>query len=162
MHPYAQVNVTDRLALWAIGGYGTGDMTIEEHGATPMKTDIDMTMAAVGVRGQVLDAGAGDALDMAVRSDALWLRATSDATRKMGAAEADVTRMRFIIDAGRGFTMGVGTLTPSIEAGVRHDAGDAEEGVGFEVGAGLAYQAPGFTHRGQGPHARRPRRGGVP
>ena len=145
VHPYAQVNVTDRLALWAIGGYGTGDMTIEEHGATPMKTDIDMTMAAVGVRGQVLDAGAGDALDMAVRSDALWLRATSDATRKMGAAEADVTRMRFIIDAGRGFTMGVGTLTPSIEAGVRHDAGDAEEGVGFEVGAGLAYQAPGFT-----------------
>ena len=145
VHPYAQVNVTDRLALWAIGGYGTGDMTIEEHGATPMKTDIDMTMAAVGVRGQVLDAGAGDALDMAVRSDALWLRATSDATRKMGAAEADVTRMRFIIDAGRGFTMGVGTLTPTIEAGVRHDAGDAEEGVGFEVGAGLAYQAPGFT-----------------
>ena len=32
VHPYAQVNITDRLALWAIGGYGTGDMTIAEDG----------------------------------------------------------------------------------------------------------------------------------
>ena len=149
VHPYAQVNATDRLALWAIGGYGTGDMTIAEDGGTPMKTDIDMTMAAIGARGQVLDTGTGDALDMAVRTDALWLRATSDATRKMGSAEADVTRLRLMIDAGRGFTVGVGTLTPTIEAGVRHDAGDAEEGVGFEVGAGLAYQGEGITVEGK-------------
>ena len=145
VHPYAQVNVTDQLAVWAIGGYGTGDMTIAEEGGTPMKTDIDMTMAAIGARGQVLDTGTGDALDMAVRSDALWLRATSDATREMGRAEADVTRLRLMVDTSRGFSAGAGTLTPSIEAGVRHDAGDAEEGVGFELGAGLAYQAPGFT-----------------
>ena len=149
VHPYAQVNVTDRLAMWAIGGYGTGDMTIAEEGGTPMKTDIDMTMAAIGARGQVLDTGTGDALDMAVRTDALWLRATSDATRKMGSAEADVTRLRLMIDAGRGFTVGVGTLTPTIEAGVRHDAGDAEEGVGFEVGAGLAYQGTGISIEGK-------------
>ena len=145
VHPYAQVNVTDRLALWAIGGYGTGDMTIAEDGGTPMTTDIDMTMAAIGARGQVLDTGTGDALDMAVRTDALWLRATSDATREMGSAKADVTRLRLMVDTSRGFSAGAGTLTPSIEAGVRHDGGDAEEGVGFELGAGLAYQAPGFT-----------------
>ena len=41
------------------------------------------------------------------------------------------------------------TLTPSIEAGVRHDAGDAEEGVGFEIGAGLAFQRPGVSIEGK-------------
>ena len=35
--------------------------------------------------------------------------------------------------------------TPQIEAGVRRDSGDAEEGTGFEVGAGLRYQGEGIT-----------------
>ena len=150
VHPYAQVNVTERVALWAIGGYGAGDMTISEDGGRPIKTDIDMTMAAVGVRGEVLDAGAGDALDLALRSDALWLHTTSDATPEMVAAKADVTRLRLMFDASRGFAgAGSGTLTPSIEAGVRRDAGDAEEGTGFELGAGLAYQGAGITIKGK-------------
>ena len=149
VHPYAQVQATDRLALWAIGGYGTGDMTIAANGDTPMKTDIDMTMAAVGVRAQVLDAGAGDALDMAVRTDALWLRATSDATTDMMGAEADVTRLRLMIDTSRGFTLASGgTLTPSLEAGIRQDGGDAETGLGFELGGGLQYQGDGVTIEG--------------
>ena len=162
VHPYAQVNATDRLALWAIGGYGTGDMTIAEEGGTPMKTDIDMTMAAIGARGQVLDTGTGDALDMAVRTDALWLRATSDATRKMAGAEADVTRLRLMIDTSRGFTVGAGTLTPSIEAGRAPRRRRRRGRRRVRNRAGLAYQGTGITHRGQGAHARRPRRRRLP
>ena len=149
VHPYAQVQATDRLALWAIGGYGTGNMTIAQEGDSPMKTDIDMSMAAIGARGTVLDAGAGDALDLAVRTDALWLRTTSEATSQMAKADATVTRLRLIIDASRGFAMGMdGMLTPSIEAGVRRDAGDAEEGTGFEVAAGLSYQGANVSIEG--------------
>ena len=142
--------VSDSVDLWAIGGYGAGDMTIDEDGCQRTRTDIDMTMAAVGVHGQVLDARAGDALDLAVRSDVLWLRTASDKTEGLEAAEADVMRLRLMVDAGRVFsTAGGGTLTPSIEAGVRHDAGDAEEGIGFEVGGGLAYQGTGITIEGK-------------
>ena len=149
LHAYAQVNVTDRLALWAIGGYGTGDMTIEEDGGTPMKTDIDMTMASAGVRGNVLETSSGDAFDLVLKSDALWLRTTSDATPEMVAAKADVTRLCLIVDASRSFETGAGgTLTPSIEAGIRRDGGDAEEGTGFEIGAGLRYQGAGITIEG--------------
>ena len=97
-----------------------------------------MTMAAAGVRGQLLEAAAGDAFDAAVRTDVLCLRATSDQTKRLLAAQADVTRLRLMIDAKRGFTAGAGTLTPTIEAGIRHDAGYADEGVGFEIGGGLA------------------------
>ena len=146
VHPYAELHPSDDVALWAIGGYGSGNMTIGQDGCDSYTTDVDMTMAAAGVRGQVLAAAAGDALDMAVRTDALWLRTTSDKVEGLEGAQADVTRLRLMVDAGRSFTTAGGaTLTPTIEAGVRHDAGDAEEGVGFEVGGGLAYQARNVT-----------------
>ena len=150
VHPYAQVSLSKRVDVWAIGGYGAGNMTIDQAGdCASYTTGIDMMMAAAGVRGQILEVGAGDALDMAVRTDALWLRTTSDRTRGLEPAEADVRRLRLLIDAGRGFTMGAGTLTPTLEAGIRHDSGDAEEGAGVEVGAGLAYQGRGITLEGK-------------
>ena len=150
VHPYAEVALNDDVDAWAIAGYGSGDMTISKHGCSTYKTDIDMTMAAVGLRGQVLAASAGDALDMAVRTDALWLRTNSDKTQGLEAAKADVTRLRLVVDAGRSFTTtGGATLTPTIEAGIRHDAGDAEEGVGFEVGGALAYQGASVTIEGK-------------
>ena len=108
-----------------------------------------MMMAAAGARGQILSTDAGDALDSTVRTDVLWLRASSDRTERLRAADADVTRLRLTIDAGRAFTAGAGTLTPTIEAGMRHDAGDAEEGVGLEIGAGLAYQGTGISIEGK-------------
>ena len=87
---------------------------------------------------------------MTLRTDALWLKTTSDATPEMAAATANVTRLRLIVDASRGFAVGMaGTLTPSIEAGIRRDAGDAEEGTGFEVGAGLSYQGAGISIEGK-------------
>ena len=150
VHPYAQVQLSRDVALWGVAGHGAGDMTIEDSCGASYKTDIDMTMAAAGLRGQVLKAAEGDALDMAVRSDALWLRTTSERTEDLAPAKANVTRLRLMVDASRALTVGLdGTLVPSIEAGVRHDAGDAEEGVGFEVGAGLAYQGTGITIEGK-------------
>ena len=114
-----------------------------------METDIDMMMAAFGVRGEVFETSAGDAFDLVLKSDALWLRTTSDATPEMVGARADVTRLRLVLDASRRFDAGAGaTLTPSIDAGIRRDAGDAEEGTGLEVGAGLRYQAGGIGIEG--------------
>ena len=149
VHPYAQIGLTDRVALWGIGGYGAGDMTIAQDGDSPIKTDIDMMMAAFGARGDVLEVNSGDAFDLVLKSDALWLRTTSDATPEMAAATADVTRLRLLVNASRTFETGAGgTLTPSIEAGIRRDGGDAEEGTGFEVGGGLRYQGAGITIEG--------------
>ena len=41
------------------------------------------------------------------------------------------------------------TLTPRLEAGVRHDGGDAETGTGLEVGAGVVYQSGIVTVQAQ-------------
>ena len=38
-----------------------------------------------------------------------------------------------------------GALTPTLEAGLRYDGGDAETGAGVEIGAGLGYAAGRFA-----------------
>ena len=117
-----------------------------------------LSVADASAHENILDTRTGDALDMTLRTDALWLKTTSDATPEMAAATANVTRLRLIVDASRGFAVGMaGTLTPSIEAGIRRDAGDAEEGTGFEVGAGLSYQGAGISIEGKVAHTHRPR-----
>ena len=94
----------------AIGGYGAGEMTIDEDSCRRHKTDIDMTMAALGIRGEILDAEAGDPLDVAVRSEALWLRTTADKTEHME-FEAE-HRLDAEVGYGIGAPRGFGVVTP--------------------------------------------------
>ena len=60
--------------------------------------------------------------------------------------EGDVTRLRLVAQGERDFVLAEqGTLTPSAELGLRHDGGDAETGMGVELGAGLRYMVGSFT-----------------
>ena len=80
------------------------------------------------------------------------MRMTSEAIGeggKLGASQADVSRLRLIADATRTFGIGErATLTPRLELGVRHDAGDAEEGTGLEVGASVRYASGALSIEG--------------
>ena len=67
----------------------------------------------------------------------------------MAAPEADVSRLRLLVDGSREFETGEGaTLTTRFDFGVRHDGGDARTGTGVEVGAGLRYAGGGITIEG--------------
>ena len=46
--------------------------------------------------------------------------------------------MRTALEASGGFIIGGLSLKPSVEAGLRHDGGDAETGSGLDLGGGLA------------------------
>ena len=150
VYPYLRFSATERLDLWAMGGYGAGTMTITEDGGTPLETDIGMTMGAVGVKGTVLAPPADGGLSLSVKSDALFVRTTSDAVHgdaasggNLEAAEADVSRWRLVLEGSRAFALeGDGTLTPAFEVGVRQDGGDAETGAGIELGGRLSYARP--------------------
>ena len=62
---------------------------------------------------------------------------------KLESAEAEVTRLRLGIEGSRPFRLASGaTLTPSVEIGVRNDGGDAETGLGVDIGGGLAWSDP--------------------
>ena len=141
VHPYVGYVLNDRVKLWGMVGYGSGSLELALAGQTPLHTDIDMTMGALGVRGTVLSTAAG--FELALRSDVLWVNTGSSATAGMVATEADTNRLRLVLEGSRPFSVGDGGLfTPTLELGVRRDGGDAEEGSGVEVGGRLRYTSP--------------------
>ena len=117
-YPYARLSVTDKVDVWGLAGYGTGKLTLTQHPETDRertyKTDIAMRMGAVGLRGEVLSPSEPGGLAVAVKSDAFWVNTTSDAVRgsdgNLAASEADVNRVRLLVEGSRGLETGGGTL----------------------------------------------------
>ena len=115
-----------------------------------------MQMGALGLRGEVVPAEEAGDIELAVKTDVMWVRTESDAARSstggnLEAASGDVSRVRVALEGSRALAAGPGaTLTPTLEIGLRHDAGDAETGTGVEVAAGLRYVdlAQGLTVEG--------------
>ena len=141
--PYASVHVTPRLKLWGAAGLGAGEVTLKTQEAH-YRADTEWTMAAAGLRSTLLTPppeGAGPAL--ALTADALWTRTASERARDLAASDSDVTRLRLGLEGRYSLALdGTGQLTPRLEAGMRHDGGDAETGLGLELGGGLAWSAP--------------------
>ena len=142
--PYAAVQASERLKLWGAAGYGSGEVTLKTAMGDRYEADTSWSMAAAGLRGALLEApteGSGPAL--ALTSDALWARTSSDKTRDLVASDSDVTRLRLGLEGSYRMALdGDGSLTPKVEIGARHDGGDAETGFGVELGGGLKWVAP--------------------
>ena len=102
-----------------------------------------LAMGAVGMRGVMFEAPAEGGPELAVKSDAMIVRTSSEKAADLAAAEADVTRLRLGLEGTwRGIEAGGGALTPRMEIGVRHDGGDAETGFGLDAGGGVAWSHP--------------------
>ena len=141
LHPYVGYTLSDRVRLWAMGGFGRGVLTLTAEGDAAMETDIGLTMAAIGSRSVL--AAAANGLMVALETDAFWVHTTSDATAGLLAADADVTRLRLGLESSYAAVLKNGAmLTPRFELGLRHDEGDAETGLGVEVGGGLIWSVP--------------------
>ena len=150
LYPYGRYALSERVAVWGVAGYGEGTLTLQPKGAAAMEGDMRLMMGAVGVRGVVVEAPGAGGVELAVTSDAMAVRTSSDAVAgELAAAEADVTRLRLGLEGTwHGLaTGGGGQIVPRLELGVRHDGGDAETGFGADIGAGLAWShaASGLT-----------------
>ena len=153
VYPYGRYAVSERVTVWGVAGYGSGTLTltpknpVEGEDDRPIETDMSLTMGAVGARGVMIEAPAEGGPELAVKSDAMMVRTSSEAASGSGgnlaAAEADVTRLRLGLEGSwRGIEAGGGELTPRLEIGLRHDGGDAETGFGLDLGGGLAWSHP--------------------
>ena len=152
--PYASLRASERLKLWGAAGFGSGDVTLRtdsglESGTSDsgrtMKADTEWTMAAAGLRGDLLAPAAGSegGPALALVTDALWARTASKKAAGLVASDADVTRLRLGLEGSwRVALEGGGSLTPKLELGARHDGGDAETGLGVELGGGVAWANP--------------------
>ncbi len=155
LYPYGRYALTDRVTVWGAAGYGVGTLTLTPDGKSTYEADMDLAMAAAGLRGVVVEAPPEGGPELAVKTDAMAVRTASEATEdsaggKLAAATADVTRLRLGLEGTwRGLEIGTGTLVPRLEIGVRHDGGDAETGFGLDLGGGLAWADPGTGIRAE-------------
>ena len=143
IYPWGRYALSERLSVWGVAGYGEGSLTLRPEEQAAIRTDLDLWMAAAGLRGVLVDGGT-DGPTLAAKSDAMIVRTASDAVSggsgNLAAAEAEVTRLRLGLEGSQSFQLADrATLTPSVEIGVRHDGGDAETGFGVEIGGGLAW-----------------------
>ena len=146
VNPYLRYTLADRLSVWGTLGYGTGTLQLRpEHDATvpreALDTDMQMSMGALGLSGIVY---AGAHTELALKSDALWVRTSSDETQGLrGVERADTSRVRLLLSGSHQRNLpGGAALAPSFELGLRYDDGDAERGFGMELGGGLRYADP--------------------
>ena len=137
VNPYLRYAFTDRLSAWGTLGYGTGSLALAPSAGEVIETDLGMAMGALGLRGVVY---AGAATELAVKTDALWVRTSSAATQGLQSADADTRRVRLLLSGQhRRALADDALLIPNFELGLRYDAGDAETGFGLELGGGLQY-----------------------
>ena len=164
VHPYLRYALTDRLSAWGALGYGQGTLTLRPARVTaagdglksvpgdsgvsegsgesdPMETGMQMRMGALGLRGTLF---ASATTELALKSDLLWVRTASEATDGLQAVDgAAASRVRLLLSGRHRHALAAGgELTPSFELGLRYDDGDAETGLGVELGGGLHYTDP--------------------
>ena len=154
LYPWGRLALSERVDAWGTAGYGTGELEVSpakpgtHDDAATIRTDLDLRMAAVGLRGALLD-GRPDGVVLTGKTDALIVRTASGRGRGsdgggLAAARGTVTRLRLGLEGARPMRLGrESTLVPSLEMGVRHDGGDAETGFGLDLGGGLAWTVPG-------------------
>ena len=153
LYPWARSEVNERLSVWGMAGYGAGEITLtpENRNDIPTEAGIGMGVAAVGTRGVLRERGADGEPEISLTSDGLFVWANSAAAAAdLAASEVNVTRLRLGLQGSWLLQLEAGaTLTPSLEAGIRHDGGDAETGFGADIGAGFIWAHPGRGFRAE-------------
>ena len=129
----------DSLSHWMPGQarHGTEEAGDTVREAQPIETDMSMSMGALGLRGVVY---ANAHTELALKSDALWVRTASEETDGLQGAVADTSRIRLLLSGQHQRALpNNALLSPNFELGIRYDDGDAETGFGMELGGGLRY-----------------------
>ncbi len=146
VHPYAAWLLADGSTLWASLGYGTGEVRIAEEGAPVRSTDLAQWSAAAGARSVLIehaDLIEGGMTRLAVKGEGALARLRTGSDDGLAGLTARTTRLRLLLEGSHEHALASGaTLTPALEAGVRHDAGDAAEGAGIEAGASVTWRDP--------------------
>ena len=147
IYGYGRYSVTETVDVWGLLGYGSGKLNFREEDEHDIKVDLAMRMVATGLRTALLPQE-GLGFEVALKADAMWVHVKSDLKDRLVAAAGEVTRMRLLVEGSRVFKLWDGSLRVSAEAGLRHDGGDADTGVGLEFGGGVRYAGPGYTLSG--------------
>ncbi|MDE0250351.1 MAG: fibronectin type III domain-containing protein [Gammaproteobacteria bacterium] len=144
LYPWVHRTLGPRLSVWGLVGYGEGEIRFRPDGGTSLKADTELRMASAGVRGVLRAGEPGARPELALSSDGLYVRTESDAVGQvLAGTSAELTRLRLALEGTWQVALASGAqLRPSVQAGLRHDGGDAETGFGADLATGLAWEDP--------------------
>ena len=139
-YPWLGYRASERVTVWGMGGYGAGGLLLTPEGSPALEADLSMKMTAAGARGELLASSTG--FGLAFKADALWVKTATGAVDgpggRLAASAAAVTRLRTALEGSRAFRIGGrASLTPSVEAGLRHDAATPRRARGWTWAAAL-------------------------
>ena len=157
LHPYLGWASAQGLSLWATLGYGLGAIRIDDEQAGEHTSDTRLLTAATGARGPVLAARsliAGGTTTLMIKGEASVAQVqVAGNDHLIEQQQVNARRVRLALEGSHEQALGAGgSLTPSVELGLRYDGGDGATGAGLEIGGGLGYRFPalGLTVEGRG------------
>ena len=155
-HPYLGWSSPLGLGLWATVGYGKGEIKIVDSQAGRQDSDTTLKTVAMGASGPLMTDGsliAGGTTTLTLRSEASWAQVEVEGNNDLLEKQTvNARRLRLALEGSHEQALvSGGSLTPSLELGLRHDGGDGATGSGFEIGGSLRYRNPtGLTIEGRG------------
>ena len=139
--PYGHWKPRPDLGVWGLLGVGRGDVTLKDE-AGEVETDVEMLTAAFGLRQEVVT---WRGIDVAVKADTFLAELETDAATGLPKTAGGAKRLRLRLEGRKEWELSaVSRMTPSLDVGGRWDDGDAESGLGVEVGGALAYVHTGL------------------
>ena len=143
IHPYLGWSAPDgRADAWITLGYGLGEVEIEDEDVDGSQT-ADLTTRTIGGGGSatMVESGMGT---LRLKGEILQTRADVDGNADaIAEMSVDARRMRLTVEGARELALANGaSLRPTVEVGLRHDAGDGRTGTGAEIGGSLRFTHP--------------------
>ena len=143
VHPYLSRAFGDKR-FWLTVGIGSGDAELTEGNAAPIKTDLSVTTAALGLSIAPRD---GVELSAAAVHTRAKLDAATAGARTLPSTTADATRLSAAAELSRELAT---DARPFLTVKVRHDSGDDEQGTAGDLGGGVEWETPTVFFRLEG------------
>ena len=136
-HPYLGFSLSRRLNLWAAGGWGFGEIRMDDGEITGrQRASTRLGTLATGADLVLLG---GDASSLSLKGEA-WISRVKvkDNGGRIEGLRVKTNRLRAALEGSHALAFGSGSLVPSLEFAIRRDGGDGETGVGGELGGGIS------------------------
>ena len=143
VNPYMGWQMAGGLNLWAMAGFGTGEVELDDEAADAQASDLTQRMIAAGVNGTLMSSDemiAGGTTNLNLKGEVAFTSTDVDGSGSLESMSLSASRQRLVLEGEHVQKLDSGaTFTPSLELGLRNDGGDGETGTGIEAGGALRY-----------------------
>ena len=138
VNPYMAWFSGDRgNAAWATGGFGWGDVEVEDEREALRTSPARMMTGAAGGSYQLIESGGGS---VRFKAEGWAGRVMVDGGERIDSVTLGMQRAKLALEWTQGYRSPEGNeIAIVFESGMRYDNGDGVNGTGMELGGGLRY-----------------------